>query len=55
MNMMLEAWLAGYLKNAIEDKTIKIFFFMQRHMPSMNNLRQYWPPIVIVYVKKSNS
>ena len=20
----------------------------------MNNLRQYWPPIVIVYVKKSN-
>ena len=21
----------------------------------MNNLRQYWPPIVIVYVKKSNS
>ena len=33
MNMMLEAWLAGYLKNAIEDKTIKIFFFMQRHMP----------------------
>ena len=27
MNMMLEAWLAGYLKDAIEDKTIKIFFF----------------------------
>lgn len=55
MNMMLEAWLAGHLKDAIEDKTIKIFFSCKGICHSMNNLRQYWPPIVIVYVKKSNS